>query len=450
MNRPTRTRSSRRSWWWWGVCLLFCTAWPVLPAWAGALPSAIPALPLGWLREVVTRYGLWLGLVAAFGAGLTLNLTPCVYPMIPVTLAFFSHQAGGSWTRTMRLACLYVLGISLNYALLGMIAAKTGALFGSWLQHPAVLIGVAVVIVALSLSLFGLYEFRLPHVVTRQFGQASTGLWGAFVMGLVVGVIAAPCIGPVVLGLLLFVGQLANPVSGFLLFFMLGLGMGLPYVVLGIVAQRVGQLPKAGAWLVWVKQALGLVLWGLALYLLRPLLSARLLKVGVTGLLLGAGVYLGWLERTHGSGRAFVWVRRLVGAALVCAAVAPWSSVTLRADATISWSPFSEAALAQARHEQRPVIVDVYADWCIPCVEMDHATFHHPRVVQALASVTTLRVDATNDVPPEAAAFLERFQVYGAPTILFFDRDGRERPDLRLLGFAKPDEFLQRLQDILR
>lgn len=405
-----------------------------------------------WLSTIVAQHGLWLGLLATFVGGLALNLTPCVYPMIPVTLAFFSGQGtpppAGPLRRTVALASCYVLGIALNYALLGFIAARTGAIFGSWLQQPAVLLGVAAVVVALSFSLFGLYDLRLPQVLTRRFGNASSGFGGAFVMGLVVGVIAAPCIGPFVLSLLLLVSQLANPLAGFLLFFMLGLGMGLPYVVLGVTAHRIVQLPKAGEWLLWSKKALGIVLWGLALYLLRPILPTPLLRWLVIGLLIGAGVYLGWLERTRGPGRWFVSVRRALGSVLVAGAViVGWPHAP--AGPAVSWIPFSAAALEQAQQDGQPVLIDVYADWCIPCVEMDHVTFRNPRVVQALAAVRTLRVDATNEVSPDAQALLDRFRIYGVPATLFFDRTGHERKELRLVGFANVDEFLERLEQIL-
>lgn len=440
---------SRRGWTLWGWPLILASLWGWSPLWAQESAAANPAQPLGWLSEVIQHRGVWWALPAVLLGGLALNLTPCVYPMIPVTLAFFSSQAAGAVGRATLLACCYVLGISLNYALLGMLAAQTGALFGSWLQQPVVIAGVALMVVALSLSMFGLYDLRPPQALTRRFGQASTGFWGAFVMGLVVGLVAAPCIGPVVLGLLLLVGQLGDPVAGFLLFFVLGLGMGMPYVVLGVAANRVGQLPKAGGWLVWSKKALGMVLLGLALFFLKPLLSAQVVRLASVGLALGAGVYLGWLARSRGSGRRFLWVRRVVGGALVLSAIAVATPRPHGTASPVVWIPYAEAALEQAQRDQQPILIDIYADWCLPCVEMDHVTFRHPDVVRALESVTTLRVDATREILPEAQRLLERYHVYGAPTILFFDRSGQERSDLRLAGFAKPDEFLKLLEQIL-
>ena len=415
--------------------------------WAQNSPGAGSAQPLDWLSEFISRQGLWLGLVAVFIGGLALNLTPCVYPMIPVTLAFFSHQAVGTLRRTAVLAGLYVIGISLSYAVLGLLAAKTGELLGSWLQQPAVLIGVAVMIVVLSLSMFGVYELRAPQTLTRRLGRASAGLWGAFIMGLVMGLVAAPCVGPFVLGLMLFTSRQANPAAGFLLFFVLGLGMGLPYLVLGIAANRIGQLPKAGGWLLWSKKVLGLILIGLALYFIKPLLPSRAFWLALGGLLCGAGIYLGWFERTKGRGFFFVWVRRLVGSGLILSAIAVvWPRST--ALPPVAWAPYSEAAFEQARRDQRPTVIDIYADWCLPCVEMDHVTFRHPDVANALKSVATLRVDATREVSPEGERLLDRYNIYGAPTVLFFDRNGKERTDLRLSGFVEPDEFLKRLSQL--
>ncbi len=260
-------------------------------------------------------------------------------------------------------------------------------------------------------------------------------------MGLLVGVVAAPCVGPFILSLLLLVGQLANPAAGFGLFFMLGLGMGLPYLVLGAAATRLTRLPKAGAWLVWSKQALGFVLLGVALYFARPLLMPPVFAALGVGLLIGAGAYLGWIARAHG-GRVFTAVRRTVGAAcllLVMALLWPQPPTRPR----VAWIPYSVEAFQQAVQSQRPILIDVYADWCLPCVEMDHTTFRNPDVVEALKSAATLRVDATREIAPEASELFKRHRVYGAPTILVFDRRGMERRELRVLGYLNAEELLK-------
>ena len=402
-----------------------------------------------WLVDVISRRGLWVGLAAVFVGGLALNLTPCVYPMIPVTVAFFSHQASGSKLHTAWLAVLYVVGLSLSYAVLGAVTASAGALFGAWLQHPAVLLIIAAGLVALALSMFGLYELRLPQFVTQRLGRVPAGAAGAFIMGTAVGFIAAPCIGPFVAGLVLFVAQRGSPWFGFLLFFTLGLGMGLPYLVLGMAAGHVNRLPKAGPWLIWSKKALGVVLLGLALFFVRGLLPTRLLALCIMALLLSAGVYLGWLERTAAVSRRFTWVRRLVGVGLIVLGLAAaWPRPP--ASAPVAWVPYTEAAFEAARRAGRPLLIDIYADWCLPCVEMDHVTFRHPDVVRALTGVTTLRLDVTDEVSEEGERLIRTYRIYGAPTILIFDRTGKERTKLRVLGFMTPAEFLDTVRQVLQ
>jgi len=181
---------------------------------------------------------------------------------------------------------------------------------------------------------------------------------------------------------------------------------------------------------------------------LRGLLPARVLALGVMALLLAAGVYLGWLERTATVSRRFTWVRRLVGAGLMVLGVAAaWPRPP--ASAPVAWAPYTEAAFEAAQRAQRPILIDIYADWCLPCVEMDHVTFRHPDVVRTLADVTTLRLDVTDEVSEEGQRLIRRHRIYGAPTILVFDRTGKERTTLRVLGFMTPAEFLEVVGQVL-
>lgn len=353
------------------------------------------------LETLFNNQATWVWFLAAFLSGLALNLTPCVYPMVPVTVAFFSGQGQGRTGYVVWLGVAYVAGISLMYALLGTLAAQTGALFGSWLQHPAVLIGVAALIIALALSMFGLYELQPPRWVAQRFGRATVGPLGALVMGLTVGLIAAPCIGPFLLSLLLVVSQVGDPLLGFGLLLTTGIGMGVPYIVLGVMAHRLTQWPKAGKWLVWSKRALGVVLIAFSVYLLGIALRQRDGDAGFT-----------------------------------------------RTTSSVAWQPYTYAKLQQTQQVGRPILIDIYADWCLPCVEMDHVTFRHPDVVQQLSSVVTLRVDATGSISREAEQLFERYDVYGVPTILLFDARGRERPDLRIQGFLPPRRFLERLDQL--
>jgi thiol:disulfide interchange protein DsbD len=291
--------------------------------------------------------------------------------------------------------------------------------------------------------MFGLYEIRLPRAISNRLGRAGSGHGGAFAMGLTVGLVAAPCVGPFLVGLLLLMTQLGNPVLGFFLFFVLGLGMGSPSLVLAMAARRAGQLPRAGEWLVWSKKALGFVLIGLALFFIRPLLPDGAAGWTAAALLLGAGVYLGWLEGSRSRTGRLTWFRRATGIACVLiAATVVWPRPP-RGPA-LTWRPFSAAALEEARRAGRPAIVDAYADWCLPCVELDHVTFRHPQVVAALQGMATLRIDATSEVSDDAQELFRRHNVYGVPTVLLFNRRGEEQREVRIMGFIKPDEFLRR------
>jgi len=249
--------------------------------------------------------------------------------------------------------------------------------------------------------------------------------------------VAAPCIGPFVLGMLLYVGQLGRPLVGFWLFFALALGLGLPYLFLGIFAGQLHRLPRSGAWLTWVKQLLGCVLFGVALYLVLPLLSEAAGRWVLIALLVGCGVYLGWASRAHLQG-GWLWARRAVGVLLVLSALSVRPSATL-SPSPIAWVPYTESVINVAGG--KPVLVDVYADWCIPCHEMDATTYRDPHVVEHTQGFAMVKFDAT-DLSPAEEAFIERYQVIGVPTLLAFDAQGRERPDLRRAGYISAEEFL--------
>ena len=398
-----------------------------------------------WLASVISEKGFGLGLLASFIGGLLLNLTPCVYPMIPVTLAFFNRQVLTERRSVGVLAALYALGLALSYAVMGAVAAQTGKLFGSWLQSPLVSIWIAAAIVALSLSMFGVYELRVPQVILKRFDTAASGLWGAFCMGLGVGLVAAPCVGPFLVSLLFVMSKFANPLMGFALFFALGLGMGLPSIVFALAARQISHLPKAGEWMIWSKKLLGAVLLGVALWFVRPLMPVSAMKWLTAALLMAAGVYLGWIESSKSRTGTLKKIRIGLGVSLLAAGIYFIRPQTPQGP-TIGWQVYSTAALDAAIGKHEPVVVDIYADWCLPCVELDHSTFHDPEVIQATAALAALRIDVTREASPDAELLIQHYEIYGVPTVLFFDRSGVERPDLRVTGFVPPAEFLRRLR----
>ncbi len=407
--------------------------------------SGSPTSPApGSVEARLAAAGLPLQLLLVFLAGLALNLTPCVYPLIPITVGFFAQQGKERTGGTFALAVLYVLGMSVTYSVLGVAAALTGQLFGAALQSPVVVIGIAAVMVALALSMFGVWELRVPAWAMRVGGGRS-GAAGAVVMGLVVGFVAAPCIGPFVLGLLTYVGQEGSPLLGFALFFTLALGLGVPYLLLGTFTGAVQKLPAAGAWMIGVRKVFGVLLLGLAAFFLGPLLPAPIGAWLMAGVLLLGGLYLLVVDRT---GHEQPWidrVMRVVAATLVVVGVLQLPHAAEReASEKLAWKPYDDTAVQAALASDKPVIIDFYADWCAPCKELDEKTFSDPRVARELSGYARFKANFTtrND---EVERLTERFKVRGMPTVTVM-RDGTEI--FRITGFEPPERFLERLQAV--
>lgn len=389
------------------------------------------------------RFGVALPIILLLG--LLLNLTPCVYPLIPITISFFSRQTSGSQGRTFGLALVYVLGMALMYASLGTAAAALGKTFGFQLQNPWVLGGFAVILLALALSMFGVYQLQLPAGL-RNKARLREGWLGALLMGLLVGVAAAPCVGPVVVALAAVVSGTGNVPLGFVLFLTLGLGLGIPYIVLAMFSGAIRRLPRSGEWMVAVEHLFGFALIGVAIFFLSPILPATVYKWLMFAFLAGVGVYLTAFDNLAKTVRGFFWFKRLLGVALVAWAVMIALPTQRAEGGHIAWQPYSEAVLQQAVSEGKPVVIDFYADWCLPCKELEANTFSDPRVAKAFEGVVALKADLTRDEDPSVQELRKRFHITGVPTIVFLDASGREQEALRLVQFEPPDVFLKRME----
>lgn len=330
-----------------------------------------------------------------FLTGLAVNLTPCVYPLLTVTCAFFKPKEGETIGHSFSRALLYVFGMAVMYSSLGYFAASTGKLFGAALQNSWVLGIVALMMFGLGLSMLGFYELKVPHdLLARLNPLRKLDVLGYFFSGMLVGIFAAPCIGPPVLGLLAMVANNGDPKFGFMAFFIFSLGMGLPYLLLGTFSSLMTHLPKAGKWLIWIERLFGVVLIGFGIFYLALAMHWQIPKPGRVEF----------------------------------------------------WQPYSEARFQKAVAEQKPVVIDFFAEWCFGCHELDINVFSRPEIQFKLKQVEALRVDATDLEEPMAAKLMEEYELIGLPTVIFLDRSGREVKEARVEGGVSLQDFESAMQ----
>jgi thiol:disulfide interchange protein DsbD len=397
--------------------------------------------------QMFEERGTFVAFLAIFLVGLALNLTPCVYPMLSVTVSLFGGQSETNAVRVFLKAVTYVLGIATMYTVLGVSAALSGTLFGSWLQSPWVLGGIGALLIGLALSSFGLYQIQMPYWLTSKLGGTTgTGMISLYLSGLVVGVFAAPCIGPPVIALLTLVSSKADPVFGFWVFFTLSLGLGFPYLILGIFSGMLKKIPRSGAWLVWVERIFGVMLSAAGLFYLALAFVPKLAAFVIPAALILGGIYLGFLEP---SGKEKKGLQRFKWAfGIVALAFGIVSANALR-ETGMTWDQFSDAKVAGARSQNKPVVMDFYADWCIPCLELEHKTFTDADVISATKDFVRLKVDLTHFDSPESEALRKKFNISGVPTIVFIDKSGEEVASSRVVGFIPPKEFLEKVKPVV-
>ena len=413
----------------------FATAPP-----AGGAARAVLDNPLA---RVLTRGG-WGAFLALFAAGLLLNLTPCVFPMLGVTVSIFGARRAAPPLQVIGLAVIYVLGMASMYSALGAVAGLTGGLFGGALQNPLVQGGIGLLLVALSLSMFGLYQLQAPAwLLARMGGTGGTSVAGVFASGLVVGVIAAPCIGPPIVTLLAIVAAKGDPWFGFRSFFTLSLGLGAPYLVLGTFSNLIQRLPRSGEWMIWVERMFGVILLALGIFYGVNAFAPRLSGWVLPGALVLGGLYLGFLERSASNRPGFRRLKWVAGALAIGAGVALVATTPTRG---IVFRPFVASEVEVALARGTPVMLDFSADWCVPCHELERSTFSDRRVIAVAGLFAAFKLDLTHYDTPEAEHWRKQYGITGVPTVLFLAPGGVEVSGARVEGFLPPERFLERMR----
>ena len=396
-----------------------------------------------------------------FLLGLGLAFTPCVLPMLPLLSAIVigQNQRPNMW-RAFALSFVYVQGMALTYTLLGLIVAAIGLPFQVALQHPYVMIGLSIIFVLLALSMFGLFTLQLPSSLQTKLSllsqqQKAGAFGGVFLMGMIAGLVASPCTSAPLSGALLYVAQSGDLFTGAITLYLLALGMGVPLILITLFGNKI--LPKSGMWMETVKKLFGFVMLALPVFLISRILpdewTPRLWAM------LGTAFFIWFAFQMPKNGTGWVFrIFFLVAAMISVKPLQTWvwgenqapSAVENKAVSHVEFKKVkSEAELQQALAENNKplVMLDLYADWCVACKEFEKETFSDPSVQKAFGDMLLLQVDMTKN-SEENRALMKKYKVLGLPTILFFNRDGKEIEGSRVNGFMPPVEFLQWIEKI--
>lgn len=434
------------------------------------------------IERMFASGNFWLILSGFFGIGLLLAFTPCVFPMFPILSGIIATKGQHlSKLRGFTLALAYVLGMAITYAIAGAAAGMSGAMLSAALQNAWVLGTFALIFIALAFSMFGFYELQLPSFIQSKIAEETGHLKGGhltsvFGMGALSALIVSPCVAAPLAGALLYISQTGDVMLGGSALFVMALGMGVPLLLLGISAGAL--LPRSGSWMKSIQQFFGVLLLAVAIWLISPVINEVVHMLLWAALLIISAIYLHALdplpEKATGV-RKFLKgvgvIALLTGVALLIGVLSgsrdvlqPLSKFNLATtspgqlaeqDLTAGESlPFKRIKTVAELDEYieqsrgRYLMIDFYADWCVSCKEMERFTFSDPQVQARLKNVALVQIDVT-DGTPDDAALLKRFKLFGPPGILFIDPQGREIPDIRIIGYLNKEDFITVLDAVL-
>lgn len=415
----------------------------------------------GRLQDALEK-GSWMAFLLVFLGGVLSSLTPCVYPVIPITISFIGARSKGRLHGFVQ-SLFFVAGMALVYSSLGLAAALGGGSFGSIGQSSVVQGVIAAIFLLFAASMFGAFEMQLPSSISAKLQSGDkSGPLGAVLMGAITGFIAAPCVGPIIAALLVFIAASQNLMLGFFLMLSYALGMGVLFLVIGTFAGALNSLPGAGGWMETVKKFFGVVMVAMAVYFLREMIPASWMPWLAGAGLVIFGVFTGAFDPLEEESetprklfKALGWVALLIGARFLLfgfGAALPAGTVAPQEQAELAWVVSSPAAdshmdlLAAAATEGRPAMVDFWATWCAQCKELDHKTWTDPAVRQEAERFQRVKMDMTLSESDWAKAQNATYGVVGMPTVIFFDSRGKEVT--RFVGFQEPEKVLEIMKGV--
>ncbi|HPT47852.1 MAG TPA: protein-disulfide reductase DsbD, partial [Candidatus Rifleibacterium sp.] len=412
------------------------------------------------------KQGMHWVLLLAFLGGLLVSLTPCVYPMIPITLSIIgSRNENVSFSRGLGLSATYVAGLSLTYALLGLAAATFGAQIRGFIQGSAFQGLVAIIFFLLALSMFDLIMLQAPAGLRNRLGGIKkTGPAGIFIMGMISGLMASPCVAAPLAGILAFIAATGSQVLGFFMLLLFAWGMSVPLLLIGAFSGSLNALPRAGEWMNRVKEFYGFLLLAAALYFAKPLIGIAWAELGIAALLASFAAFLGVFNAVSEESdmrpkvfKSFGVVAIAVACAFAISAASQWGCLCLprstqekQADkANTFWHHDLQTALAEAASTGKPLFLDFRADWCTVCRDLELNVFPQPAIRTLLERMTPVKIDATSPDDTKVNALLKKYGIVGLPTLLILQANGNEILSLRTVGYISPDQLEKKLRAAL-
>jgi thiol:disulfide interchange protein DsbD len=438
-------------------------------------PEVLPLLTSSESEIVDTLHNASLLKVVSlfFGFGLLLALTPCIFPMIPILSSIIvsaSKESEMSTSRGLFLSIVYVVSMSVAYTIAGVLAGVFGANIQSAMQNSYVLIGFSAIFVALAFSMFGFFEIQLPSKLQSRLNSHSDsaskkgGILGVAIMGFLSALIVGPCVAPALAGALIYIGQSGDALLGGIALFVMSIGMGIPLLLIGAGAGR--YLPSPGGWMTRISEIFGVIMLGIAIWMLSRVLEPNIIMFLWALLLISSGLYAGALEPFKDVNRAikffrvFAFVLLVLGVFELIGSVSgasnpldPFEKFTTKKSVQVDKLKFKtvkneQELLAAIDSSSRPVMIDFTAKWCSSCKDLENVTFKDPKVKSLLEEFTLLKVDITNNKKDDKE-LLQKYNLFGPPALIFY-KDKKELNQARVIGYQSPSNIIPILQEVLR